>query len=145
MNKQISIVLIVFIFLIGCSGTVPVLGVNNGILLACPDKPNCVSSQTSNTTQFMQAIHLKNSVKETHDKIIQIITSFNNAKIITKDTNYIRAEFTSNIFKFVDDLEFYIDSTNETKTIIHFRSASRIGHSDFDVNRKRIEEIKSMF
>jgi uncharacterized protein (DUF1499 family) len=41
--------------------------------------------------------------------------------------------------RFVDDVEFLLD---EGKSVIHVRSASRVGHSDLGVNRKRIEAIR---
>jgi uncharacterized protein (DUF1499 family) len=63
-------------------------------------------------------------------------------RIIAMDDHYIHAEFTSAFFRFVDDVEFYFDS--EAK-IIHMRSASRIGYSDFGVNRKRLEKLRSLF
>jgi uncharacterized protein (DUF1499 family) len=46
------------------------------------------------------------------------------------------------IFRFVDDVEFYID---ERANLIHFRSASRLGYSDMGVNRKRMETIRASF
>jgi uncharacterized protein (DUF1499 family) len=42
---------------------------------------------------------------------------------------------------FVDDVEFYVDRTNQT---VQVRSASRLGESDLGVNRTRIEAIRSM-
>ncbi|MDA7848031.1 DUF1499 domain-containing protein, partial [Sulfurospirillum sp.] len=56
-----------------------------------------------------------------------------------------RAEFSSKLFGFVDDVEFYFPVTQSNTTTIHMRSASRLGRSDFGVNRKRIEKIKSRF
>lgn len=46
------------------------------------------------------------------------------------------------VFRFVDDVEFYFPETTSKEIIIHVRSASRIGYSDFGVNRKRIEDIR---
>ena len=66
-------------------------------------------------------------------------------KIKVVEDNYIRAEFTSKVFRFVDDVEFYFPDTKSKETIIHVRSASRVGHSDFGVNRKRIEQIRSKY
>ena len=63
-------------------------------------------------------------------------------KIITKDERYIHAEFRSEWFRFVDDVEFCFD---EQKNIIHVRSASRVGYSDFGVNRKRVEDIRNRY
>ncbi|HJT19346.1 MAG TPA: DUF1499 domain-containing protein [Nitrospira sp.] len=45
------------------------------------------------------------------------------------------------MFRFVDDVEFLFEE--DTKTV-HFRSASRIGYGDFGVNRRRMEEIRSL-
>ena len=42
---------------------------------------------------------------------------------------------------FTDDVEFYFDEPGT----IHFRAASRVGHSDMGVNRDRIEEIRRLF
>jgi uncharacterized protein (DUF1499 family) len=46
------------------------------------------------------------------------------------------------IFRFVDDVEFWIDAKNQ---VIHFRSASRVGHSDLGANRARMESIRKAF
>ena len=54
---------------------------------------------------------------------------------------FLHIEFTSKIFRFIDDVEFYFDKPG----VIHFRSASRIGHSDMGVNRDRMEEIERLF
>jgi len=56
-----------------------------------------------------------------------------------------RVEFTSALFRFVDDVEFYFMKKQADTTIIHIRSASRIGYSDLGVNRKRIEKIRNKF
>jgi len=44
------------------------------------------------------------------------------------------------VFRFVDDVEFHVD---ETAKLIHVRSASRVGHSDLGVNRRRVEAIRA--
>ncbi len=68
------------------------------------------------------------------------IEKMEGTKIVIEKDNYLYAEFTSKLFRFVDDVEFLLD--DKTKTL-HFRSASRLGRSDLGVNRKRIETIKS--
>jgi uncharacterized protein (DUF1499 family) len=62
-------------------------------------------------------------------------------RLTEEDEAYLHFEFTSLLLRFVDDVEFVFD--DETKTI-HFRSASRIGYGDFGVNRRRMEEIRSL-
>jgi len=76
------------------------------------------------------------------ERLIGVIKGMKRCRIITKDDHYIHAEFTSAFFRFVDDVEFYFDS--EAK-IIQMRSASRIGYSDFGVNRERLEKLRSLF
>ena len=43
---------------------------------------------------------------------------------------------------FVDDLELQVDPTAR---VIHVRSASRLGHRDFGVNRARVESLRAAF
>jgi uncharacterized protein (DUF1499 family) len=59
-----------------------------------------------------------------------------------EETDYLAATFTSSVFRFVDDLELRIDTDQKT---IHLRSASRVGHGDGGVNRKRVELLKNHF
>jgi len=62
--------------------------------------------------------------------------------IQVEKADYLAATFTSSIFRFVDDLEFRIDTG---QGMIHLRSASRVGRSDGGVNRKRVERLKNSF
>lgn len=62
--------------------------------------------------------------------------------IVTETDNYFHAEFKSALMGFVDDSEFYHD---EREDVIHVRSASRVGYSDFGVNRRRVESIRERF
>jgi uncharacterized protein (DUF1499 family) len=76
----------------------------------------------------------KEALKET-------VLSFPRTKLIEEDDSYLHFEFTSLLLRFVDDVEFVIDEESKT---IHFRSASRIGYGDFGVNRRRMEEIRTL-
>ena len=51
----------------------------------------------------------------------------------------LHAEATSLVLHFVDDIDAILDVD---AGLIHIRSASRMGHSDFGVNRKRIESLR---
>jgi uncharacterized protein (DUF1499 family) len=53
---------------------------------------------------------------------------------------YLAATFSSDVFGFVDDVEFLISNDSGT---VHVRSASRVGYSDLEVNRKRVEAIRA--
>jgi uncharacterized protein (DUF1499 family) len=145
MHKQISIVLLSIIFLMGCSGTMPKLGVISGQLMPCPETPNCVSSQVTDKEHFLEPINFSGTRQEAQDILLDILRGLKQTNIIVVQENYIRVEFTSKIFRFVDDVEFYFPATKTEKTIINFRSASRIGHSDLGANKKRIEQIRNKF
>ena len=145
MNKQISIVVVSFIFLMGCSGTIPQLGVNSAQLLSCPKKPNCVNSQASDQAHFIEPIEFNGTPQKAQQRMLQILKTFQQAKIIVVQDNYVRVEFTSKVFQFIDDVEFIISSSNTENSTIDFRSASRIGYSDLGANRKRMEQIRNKF
>ena len=83
----------------------------------------------------------QNSFLEAKQKLLKVIKSMPRSEIATYKESFLHVEFTSKIFRFVDDVEFYFNEPG----IIHFRSASRIGHSDIGVNRHRIEEIRHLF
>ena len=145
MNKQILVVLINLILLTGCSGTMPKLGINNSGLAPCPETPNCVSSQAHDDKHYIEPINYSGTRQGAHDLLLRIIESKKRTEILTDQEDYIRVEFTSALFRFVDDVEFYFPEEPAEKMIIHVRSASRVGHSDLGANRKRIERIRSEF
>lgn len=73
------------------------------------------------------------------ERLKQIVAAMPRAKIVSTSDDYLHAEFTSAIFRFVDDVEFLIDPA---AGVIHFRSASRIGYSDLGANRRRMEDLR---
>jgi len=60
--------------------------------------------------------------------------------IIKQTDSYLYAEYKSPTFGFIDDVEFYFPGGN--RDLVEYRSASRVGDSDFDINRKRIKAIR---
>lgn len=81
--------------------------------------------------------------QDARERLMKILESGQRTKVSDIRDNYIRAEFTSAVFRFTDDVEFYFQQEQAGEILIHIRSASRIGYSDFGVNRKRIEKIRS--
>lgn len=116
------------------------LGVRDGKLAPCPNTPNCVSSQSVDTTHKIEPLTYTSSSGEAFAKLSLAIATQPRTKIITSSPNYLYVEFTSAIMGFVDDVEFYLDAD---ASLIHVRSASRLGKSDLGVNRKRIETIRA--
>ena len=127
---------------ISCMSEAPEnIGLQNGKLADCPSSPNCVCSQQdkSDEKHFIEALSYQAEPAVVMSHIKEVLNSMSRTKVISESENYLHVECTSLIFRFKDDLEFFIDTEQQK---IHFRSASRVGHSDLGVNRKRVEEIK---
>jgi uncharacterized protein (DUF1499 family) len=140
-ERILSAIVVLSILSIGCTGVRPVnLGIKDGKLAPCPSTPNCVSSQSSDHEHAVEPLSFAGTATEAHAGITKIILSMKRSRIITDTDSYIHAEFTSAVFRFVDDVEFQFD---EGTKVIHVRSAARLGHSDLGVNRKRVEDIRA--
>jgi uncharacterized protein (DUF1499 family) len=146
MNKLTQVVFTSFILLTGCAVKAPNLGIENGQLTQCPDKPNCVSSFSNNEKHYIKPIMIKGKRLEIKNDIVRIVNELKNSKVTVDENNYVRVEFTSKVFGFVDDVEFYFPETKSKDiSVLHIRSGSRVGYSDFNVNRERIETIRIKF
>ncbi len=113
--------------------------------MPCPKTPNCVNSQTTDKEHYIKPLYFSGTKQEAKERLLKILKSEKRTRILIAQENYIRAAFTSFLFRFVDDVEFYFPEEHTGKMIIQIRSASRTGYSDFGVNRKRIEKIRSQF
>jgi len=118
------------------------IGIKDGKFQPCPKSPNCVSTQSLEKRHKMDPLHYESSLKEAEEKIKEITTSQKRVKLITEKENYLHFEFRTATFKFVDDVEFYFD---DTENLIHFRSAAQKGWSDMGVNKKRMKKISELF
>ena len=110
-------------------------------LAACPNSPNCVQSiDTTDTDHYIEPLPLVTSPASAIQTVVQIIQQMPRTTVVTQTDHYLKAEFTSLIFRFVDDVEVLLDPASQQ---FHIRSASRTGYGDFGVNRKRVEAIRS--
>jgi uncharacterized protein (DUF1499 family) len=110
-------------------------------LAPCPPSPNCVSTKAQDEGHAIALYRYQKTRPEAKEALKTIIRSLPRTKLVEEDESYLHYEFTSLLLRFVDDVEFIFD--DEAKTI-HFRSASRTGHSDFGVNRRRMEDIRKL-
>lgn len=108
----------------------------------CPDSPNCVSTFAEDEEHGITPLTYEGSSDEAKARLLSVIQDMPRTQIVEDDRDYIHAEFTSRIFRFVDDVEFQIDPENN---VIHFRSASRAGRGDMGANRNRMEAIREAF
>lgn len=116
-----------------------VVGPNNPRVLPCPTSPNCVSSMAEDPSHFVPPLIFHGTQAEALTRLLNLLETLPRCTIVSRSENYIHAECTSRIFRFVDDLELFIDPNHG---LIHVRSASRQGYADFGVNRKRVEWLR---
>lgn len=111
-------------------------------LTPCPKKPNCACSEFSNDKKhYVEPFDLLLSPSEAIKKLIAAIEK-TGGTVVKQTEDYIHATYTSKLIKFVDDVEFRID-TKDVK--VHVRSASRVGYSDLGVNKKRVAALRKAY
>ncbi len=136
-----GVLLLVVGLLSACSAPRPAnLGVIDGQLAPCPSSPNCVSTDAQDTDHRVEPFVLGGTIAESWEALHAVVSASSRARVVSQDEHYLHAEYTSAIFRFVDDLELLLDAKSGTVAI---RSASRIGYSDMNANRSRVEDLRS--
>ena len=158
--NSVNVAVLASLFSVGASPRPSGLGprdVNGTKALAlCPATPNCISTaeeandpkhyvpQWSYNPPGAGSKRAKKSKAEAMKDLEDAVTSLTpdgfTSEIIEKTDDYLYAEYTSPTFGFVDDVEFLV--RDEASSEVEYRSASRIGESDGDANRKRIKALR---
>ncbi|KAA0955168.1 DUF1499 domain-containing protein [Planococcus sp. ANT_H30] len=120
----------------------PKLGEKNGRLKEMPSSPNAVSSQTTAKDKHVPAWPYNGSKNDAKKSLIGMLKGYEGAEIRQNDENYVYVVVTSKALKFKDDIEFLF---NDATQRIEFRSASRVGYSDWGVNRKRYDDMRNRY
>jgi uncharacterized protein (DUF1499 family) len=115
------------------------LGVSDGRLAACPASPNCVSSQATDPQHAIAPLHYPGTAAESKAALKAVLQGLPRTRVVRETDDYLYVEFTSALWRFVDDVEFYWDKTHPE---IQLRSASRLGYGDMGVNRARVEALR---
>jgi uncharacterized protein (DUF1499 family) len=138
----LTVVGILFIVpLLSCAGKRPSnLGVSDGRLAPCSSAPNCVCSDASDEGHAIAPFELAGPIAEAWQRAREAVSELPRTRIVTDEEGYLHAECRSAVFGFVDDLELHLRGEEGT---IAVRSASRVGYSDFGVNRRRVETLRS--
>ena len=120
------------------------LGVTDGRLASCPGSPNCVSSQAgpADREHYVEPLRFAGPPEAAWDRLARTVESRPRTRITARTGDYLHAEATSLLFRFVDDVEFLLDAP---AGVIHVRSASRVGHSDLSANRRRVDALRIAF
>jgi uncharacterized protein (DUF1499 family) len=120
------------------------LGVSNGKLSGPKKTPNTVVSEGVDATSpaYVAPIAFTGDAKAAFAKLGTVLQALDRVTIIKADEGYVHAEFRSKTMGYVDDFEARLDVA---ASVIHVRSASRLGRRDLGVNRARIEMIRAKF
>lgn len=143
MNLNRPVLLAVLLMVSSCSaGRPPARPVQDAGLANCPNRPNCVSSLAGDEKHHVAPLTYSGSQSEAAARLVSVLEQMKGSRIVSQTDATIHAEFTSTFFRFVDDVDFRFDAANHR---IDLRSASRVGYSDFGVNRRRVAEIRRRF
>ena len=139
--KRIGLLDALVIVLMGCAVMEPEsdTGVVEGRFKPCPPYPRCASTQSRNSSQFIEPLSFNGDPAVIMERVRKVMNGMERGRLIEAHENYLHFEFRTRLLRFVDDVETYTDPANKK---VHFRSSSRMGYYDFKTNRHRIEEIK---
>jgi uncharacterized protein (DUF1499 family) len=90
----------------------------------------------------MEPIPFRGDLGIARDRLLALLESEPRVIIETVRDDYVHAVFITPLLRFRDDVVFAFDSDAQ---LIHFRSASRIGRSDWGTNRKRMERLSRLY
>lgn len=127
------------------------LGVTDGRLKPPSTTPNSVSSQAGlypghpqQAYASIEPLTLRGSPEQALDRLAVLLRAQPRFRITEQAGVYLRVEAETPWLRFVDDLEFLaLPGPQPGTTVVHLRSASRLGRGDLGVNRARIENLRA--
>jgi uncharacterized protein (DUF1499 family) len=147
MNSIISVLIVLFLIsavlltVLSCASNPPKVQLVDGKLRACPSSPNCVSSESDVTSSRVEPLTFQGPPEVAWGDLKETIREMG-GKVQEEHDGYLWTTFTTRLFRFVDDMEFRMVSSDG---MIHVRSGSRVGYSDLGVNRRRVERLRTLF
>lgn len=126
-----------------------VLGVRDGRLAPPSPTPNSVSSQASLYPEHPQRAYASiepliysGDAQAAMRRLGTVLEATPGCVLVTREPGYLYAQCSTPRLKFTDDLEFALDAA---ASVIHLRSASRLGSRDLGANRARIQGLRARF
>ena len=117
-------------------------GLKDGALHPCPRSPNCVSSQSpAGTSHHIEPMRFTGDPKIALKRLKSIVLIMPDTALVSETERYLHVTYTTRFLRFVDDVEFLFEDDGT----LHVRSASQTGYSDLGVNRRRVEQIRSLW
>ena len=123
------------------------LGVRDGRLKPPSRTENSVTSQAAlhpdapqRAYAQIEPLPLRGDGPATISRLKAIVEATDGATVVRSAPDYLYAQYTTRLMKFVDDVEFWVDPV---AGVVQVRSASRLGQRDFGANRARIEAVRA--
>jgi uncharacterized protein (DUF1499 family) len=113
----------------------------NGKLAPCPETPNCVCTEDYANKNYQPLVINKANAQAEWNKLLAAVREAG-GEVQEADDTYLWAEFVTPLFRFVDDFEARLDTS---QAMIHLRSASRVGDYDFGTNLKRVNRVVEIY
>ncbi|UTT42682.1 DUF1499 domain-containing protein [Exiguobacterium aurantiacum] len=104
--------------------------------------PNAVSTETAIEALRMDPLSYGRDRTESMETIKMVMGQLPRTELVEETDDTFHYVVSSKVMRFKDDVEFRFD--DETRQI-EFRSASRLGHYDFGVNRKRMQDVSERY
>ncbi|PNW76724.1 hypothetical protein CHLRE_11g468750v5 [Chlamydomonas reinhardtii] len=122
----------------------------------CPPSPNCIATSEEGNDRTHYAPPLTYNPEDGRGKkgpasqekamgeLVEAVKKLKpdgfTPKIIKQTDDYLYVEYESPLMGFIDDVEFWFKPGPGSR--VEYRSASRVGESDGNINRKRIKAIR---
>lgn len=139
-HTALSAIALLSLFIMGCSTTAgPETRLSaDGRFQPCPKSPNCVSSMAeTRDAHFIEPIRLKDGSKTSWQAVLDVLKQWPRTQIVEHTGDFVHAECHTPSRIFTDDLVLLRSGDQ-----VHIRSSSRIGHYDFNANRKRVNALR---
>ena len=134
--------LVVLAVLSALSRRAPELGLLGGRLRPCRSRLNCISTEDTARGNPEAPFPFAGDPEAALDRLAAAIAAMPGGRVTLRSAGYLRAEFQSALFRFIDDVEAAVDPAGGR---IQLRSASRVGRGDRGVNRERVRELRRRF
>ena len=111
-------------------------------LKPCPPKPNCVCSRHDASPRHrVEPFAVSGDPAQAISRLKSLLEGLPRTRIVTATDDYLHAVCRTRL-GFPDDVECLL---SPEEGVIHVRSASRLGYSDWGVNRRRVEGLRRRF
>ena len=111
-------------------------------LKPCPPKRNCVCSRHDASSRHrVEPFAVSGDPEEAFGRLKSLLEAVPRTRIVTATDDYLHAVCRTRL-GFPDDVECLL---SPEEGVIHVRSASRLGYSDWGVNRRRVEDLRRRF